>query len=132
MVDKINVLLIEDDPIDVGAVQEMLKDSADIEINLIITTNLAQGLKQLANDHIHVILLDLNLPDSKGIHTYIEFRKAAAKTPIIIMSGLTDKELIYQALQQGAIDYLIKGNMESESLMRAILYAIWSREKDTQ
>ena len=130
MVEKVNVLLIEDDLVDVRIIQEIIQRNTEVEINLINTDNVAQGLKHLTTHHISVILLDLNLPDSKGLHTFTQIHHHSPQTPIIIMSGFADKEVIYKALQQGAQDYLIKGEMGKETVMRAILYAIWNRGKD--
>src|SRR5690242_7043664 len=107
----INILLIEDNPGDIRLVQETLRESKDLQINLIIANSLAQGQKYIAAELIHVILLDLNLPDSQGIQTFQQVYKFVIKVPIIIMSVLSDKELIYQAMKEGAQDYLIKGKL---------------------
>lgn len=127
MPDKINILLIEDNPGDVRLVQEILKETTEFTLNLLIAPNLSRGLKYIAAENLHVILLDLNLPESRGIQTFEQVQKFALNIPVIIMSILSDKELIYQAMKAGAQDYLIKGQLENEALLRAIRYAIWSR-----
>lgn len=124
--DTINILLIEDNPGDIRLVQDMLRDLKDIKVNLIIAENLGKGLKFIAAELIHVILLDLNLPDSHGIKTFQTTHKFAFNVPIIIFSVLSDKELIYQAMKEGAQAYLIKGKIEHEALTRTIRYAMWS------
>lgn len=124
--ETINVLLIEDNPGDVRLVQETLREPKDITINLIVANRMSDGLKCIVTEHLHVILLDLNLPDSEGIQTFQRVNKFAMHVPVIIMSVLSDKELIYQAMKEGAQDYLIKGKLENDSLIRAIRYAMWS------
>lgn len=126
MTKAINILLIEDNPGDVRLTQEILRETQDPKINLLVADTLARGQKYIASEHIHVILLDLNLPDSEGLETFRSVHKFALYVPIIIMSILSDKELIFQAMKEGAQHYLIKGKLENESLIRAIRYASWS------
>ena len=126
MTKPINILLIEDNPGDVRLVHELLRDAHDLPINLTVAPSLKEGLRRLATDVIQVILLDLNLPDSTGLSTFSQVYKQARETPVIIMSILEDKETIYEAMQLGAQNYLIKGRMEYEALERAIRYALWS------
>lgn len=125
--DNITILLIEDNPGDVRLIQTTLDDTKDIHINLLVADNLARGLKYIVAENVNVILLDLNLPDSKGIETFRNVHKFSMRIPVIIMSILSDKELIYQAMREGAQDYFIKGEVENEALIRGIRYAIWSR-----
>lgn len=122
------VLLIEDNPGDVRLVQAILAETTkDLGIKLLVAEDLTHGLKYIAAESIHAILLDLNLPESHGIETFRKISKFAINIPIIIMSIVSDKELIYQAMREGAQDYLIKGEIENEALVRGIRYAIWSR-----
>jgi CheY-like chemotaxis protein len=85
---------------------------------------LSQGLELLSHNDFDLILLDLNLPDSQGVSTFEKVKKAAGDTPIIIMSGMVDEDIAVSAVQKGAQDYLIKGQIDSQLLIRAILYAI--------
>lgn len=122
----LNILLIEDNPGDIRLVEEMLCDIRDLSINLIVAENIKTGLKYIATELIHVILLDLNLPDSQGIQTFKQVYKFALDVPVIIMSVLSDKELIYEAMKGGAQGYLIKGKLENDSLVCALRYVIWN------
>lgn len=126
MNEPINVLLVEDNPGDVLLVQEALHESKTMTFNLFVSDNLAHSLKCIAAENIHVILLDLNLPDSRGIETFRQVYRFAMGVPIIIVSILSDNEMIYQAMREGAQAYLIKGLIENESLVRNIRYSIWS------
>ena len=122
-----NILLIEDTVGDAVLVKEMIQRTTDFKINLLVADNLARGLKYIAAENLHAILLDLNLPDSRGLKTFQQVHKFSMNTPVVIMSILTDKELIYQAMKEGAQDYLIKNQLEKEAFVRCIRYAIWSR-----
>ncbi len=129
MKEPINVLLIEDNPGDVRLVETVLNESQEPKINLFVVDNLARGLKYIAAESIQVVLLDLNLPDSQGIQTFQKTHKFAMKLPIVVMSIISDKELIYQAMKEGAHDYVIKGQIQHDGIIRAIRYAIWSYHK---
>ncbi|MBI5681175.1 MAG: PAS domain S-box protein [Methanobacterium sp.] len=119
-----NVLIIEDNPGDVIIIREMLKDAVGIHFNLLNVGNLSDGLKILVKEDIDILLLDLNLPDSHGIDTFIKMNQNAPNMPIIILTGLTDEELAINAVAEGAQDYLVKGQIESQLLAKSIKYAI--------
>ena len=121
---KLNVLLIEDNPGDVRLIQEMLTGVRDVEVELESANQLESGLDRLALGGIDGLLLDLSLPDSQGLET---FRRAQALEPdvaIIVLTGLDDEELAVKAVRQGAQDYLVKGEVDSNLLVRSIRYAI--------
>jgi two-component system sensor histidine kinase UhpB len=130
MVEPINILLIEDNPGDVRLVQEIFKNVKDLQFNIFVVNRLSEGLKQIVTKTIHVILLDLNLPDSEGLDTFRKTQRFAINIPVVILSVLSNKELIYTALLEGAQDYLIKGEYESEALVRVIKYAMWRHRSE--
>ena len=71
-----------------------------------------------------MILLDLSLPDAHGMEAVRKIRQMAPSTPIVVMSGLADTKVAIEAVHEGAEDYLVKGMVESQLLVRAIDYAI--------
>ena len=81
------VLLIEDNPADVGLIREMLAEARDSAFELEHAERLAAGLKRLACGQIDVVLLDLSLPDSEGSETLSRVRDEAPKVPIVILTG---------------------------------------------
>ena len=123
----IKVLLIEDNPIDARLISKMLyEDSEDSNIisEFFHADRLSKGFDYLERERIDVILLDLGLADSQGMDTLRLILSREHQIPIIVVTGLTDKELAIRTVKAGAQDYLIKGQISSPLLNRSILYAI--------
>lgn len=128
----INVFLIEDNPGDAYIIKEMLKEIKTTQFDLKIAESLETGLKKLENSNFDVLLLDLSLPDSYGIETFEEFYRKMPRLPIIILSGLSDEQLALNAVTKGAQDYLVKGSVDSNLLVRSIKYAIERKRLECQ
>ena len=120
----INIQLIEDNPGDALLIRKMLKDVERTIFNVVHDKRLDDGLKHFNNDDFDVILLDLGLSDSQGIETFNRIKKVASKVPIIILTGLSDKEFAITTLSKGAQDYLVKSYLDSILLDRSIHYSI--------
>ncbi|WKZ18075.1 MAG: PAS domain S-box protein [Candidatus Jettenia sp. CY-1] len=120
----IKILLIEDNPGDVRLIQEMLKDIDFGQFELEHKDLLSSGLSCITRNNIDVILLDLGLPDSQGLPTLTKILSQAQKIPIVVLTGLDDEITGIRAIQAGAQDYLVKGQLESRLLVRSIRYAI--------
>ena len=123
--DTIKVLLIEDDYEDFLILREMLAEVWSTRFSVVNADRLQAGIECLTEGDVDVILLDLNLPDSTGLDTLRELRsQEGGKTPILVMTGLDDEMVGVKALQEGAQDYLVKGEVGSNLLARCIRYAI--------
>ena len=85
---------------------------------------LETGIELITKDVFDVVLLDLSLPDSHGMETIIGFREQAPAIPIVVLTGLDDEQVAINAVQHGAQDYLIKGQVNSSVIMRSMRYAI--------
>jgi GAF domain-containing protein/DNA-binding response OmpR family regulator len=120
----VKILLIEDNPADVQLLQRMLAEAKRFSFELEQADQLADGLRRLAGDDSDIILLDLSLPDSKGLDTFDQVLANARQIPIVVLSGLDDESLAVKAVRAGAQDYLFKGKTDSDLLTRAIHYAI--------
>lgn len=120
----IKILLIEDNPGDALLIREMLKEVSMTQFKVTHAKRLNEGLKKLLEDEFDIILLDLALPDSKGIETFNITNKNLPELPIIILTGLSDEEFAITAVAEGAQDYLVKGQVDSILLHRSIKYAI--------
>lgn len=118
-----NILIVEDNPFDFKLTSKLLtKDSSAYSIEWASTLGL--GFNKLESAVFDVILLDLNLPDSKGIESLITIRSLAPTTPVIILTSQDDEQTAVMALKTGAQDYLIKGKIEKHLLERSIRYSI--------
>jgi PAS domain S-box-containing protein/putative nucleotidyltransferase with HDIG domain len=122
----IRVLLIEDNPGDARLIQEMLKDASNTNLRFEHATSLREGLKYLGDPEkpLDAVLLDLGLPDSQGFETFTRFHEEAESFTVIVLSGLNDVDLALHAVRNGAQDYLVKGQITGEVLLRSIHHAI--------
>ncbi|MDZ7956929.1 MAG: response regulator [Aulosira sp. DedQUE10] len=120
----IKVLLVEDNPGDVLLLQEFLKDVTAAVVELMPVEQLDEALSHLAYESFDVMLLDLSLPDSQGLETFIKAHNKAKSTPIIVLTGIADETLALRAMQEGAQDYLVKGQVTGDLLVRSMRYAI--------
>lgn len=120
----IRVLLIEDNPGDARLLDEMLKTPGSLKTELTHFGCMADALAHLGKSGANIILLDLGLPDAEGLDGVRKVHSAAPITPLVVLTGLDDESLATQALQEGAQDYLIKGQLETHALLRAVRYAI--------
>lgn len=125
MVEKsIRVLLVEDDPDDVWVMRNLLGDRWDGPFSLTQVELLSAAIERCAEDPFDAILLDLSLPDSRGLETFFAMHAHAGDVPIIVLSGHNDEQIAVKAVQAGAQDYLVKGQVTDHLLVRSIRYAI--------
>ena len=120
----IRILLIEDNPGDVRLIREMLAEAATTGFDLVCADRLSTGLERLLQGGIDILLLDLGLPDSQGVDTFTKVHGEAPEVPIIVLTGLDDDVVAVTSVGAGAQDYLVKGQMDSNLLVRSIRYAI--------
>jgi len=118
------VLLVEDDDGDALLLQRLLSGQRHGSFDIRGAGSLSAALQAAAQGGIDVVLLDLGLPDSRGLDTFLRLHEAAARAPILVLSGLDDEALATAAVQRGAQDYIVKGREDGASLARAIRYAI--------
>ena len=119
----IQVLLVEDNPGDARLIREMLAEAQAQDFSVEWVSRLADGLERLDQSRVDVVLLDLGLPDSQGLDTFIMAHERAPRVPFVVLTGLADETLALTALRQGAQDYLFKGETQPNLLLRAIRYA---------
>ncbi|MBW4614545.1 MAG: response regulator [Desmonostoc vinosum HA7617-LM4] len=126
----LKVLLVEDNPGDILLLQELLKEVTTAIVDLVPAEQLAEALDCLANTTFDLILLDLSLPDSQGLQTFVITHHQAKATPIIVLTGIDDETLAIKAMQEGAQDYLVKGQVSGDLLVRSMRYAIERQRAD--
>ena len=127
-IEPVRVLLVEDDDGDALLVEELFAD-ARLAVSLTRARSVAEALTQLDVD---CVLLDLGLPDSAGL-TGVERVRAAPQAPaLVVLTGLTGGDVGVAALAAGAQDYLVKGDVDADALVRSIRYAVQRRLLDVQ
>jgi len=123
MAAPLHVLLVEDNAADARMVRELLAD-AHSDASLTHAAGLNEALHHLRRGGFHVVLLDLSLPDSVGADTFTRTRHEAPEAPIVVLTGLDDPTLASWAVREGAQDYLVKGVVDGEMLLRTLRHAV--------
>src|SRR5712671_5191315 len=117
------VLLIEDNPGDADLIRlRLVEGQSTVKVDCV--NRLSDGLASMTKDTPSLVLLDLNLPDSHGAETFRRVMHHAPNTPVVVLSGQDDEALAIKAVHHGVQDYLIKGDVTSKQLERAIRYAV--------
>ncbi|HZN91448.1 MAG TPA: ATP-binding protein [Myxococcales bacterium] len=120
--DEVTGLLIEDNPSDAFLLKELVADGRT-RLKLLHAERLEDGLALLRGASFDVVLLDLSLPDARGIETVTRTYATRRDVPIIVLTGTDDEQIAMQAMHAGAQDYLVKGHVDRNLLTRSILYA---------
>jgi two-component system, cell cycle response regulator len=120
----IKILLVEDNDVDAHLTQDILAEWSIEQFHITHVTRLSDAFRHLGRERFDAILLDLSLPDGYGLPTLRQVQAANPTIPIIVLSGVSDQTLALQAVQDGAQDYLVKGQGQPELLARAIRYSI--------
>ncbi len=118
------ILLIEDNPGDALLLREMLNELSSFSTHLTHVEYMVAAEKHLAEHAVDIILIDLYLPDAQGVGAVRRVQVVAPRVPLVVLTGMDDESLALQALQEGAQDYLIKGQIEARGLLRALRYAV--------
>jgi len=126
----IKVLMVEDNPADVDLFKELLAEDSSPGIELTAGSTLGQALDLLAAQDFDAVLLDLNLPDSRGFETFLQVRDKVPNLPIVVLSGLADEDLAAKAVREGAQDYLVKWDLSAPLIVRSIRYAIERKQSE--
>jgi signal transduction histidine kinase len=121
---QLRVLLIEDSPSDAALLQERIILSSDRSISVSIVQSLREAGESLANNHTDAVLLDLTLPDSMGLDTVRWARRVCSNLPVVVLTGVNDEQTGVEAVRMGIQDYLVKGQVDSLTIVRAIRYSI--------
>ncbi len=129
---RLRILLIEDNPADARLIREMLAEVRDAPFDVECAGRLSEGLKRLGSGRIDLVLSDLSLPDARGLDTFVKLFAHAPSVPIIVLTGVEDETLATRAVREGAQDYLVKGQVDSNLLVRGIRYAIERKRAEAQ
>src|SRR5262245_29060464 len=130
----LKILLIEDNSDDLRLIKKILAEpifpQAKTAFDISQVERLDRALLILTQQPFDLILMDLSLPDSRGLETVERILQAVPQLPVVVRSGMEDQELAIEAVKLGAQDYLVKGHAEEYLLPRALRYAIERKRKD--
>jgi two-component system sensor histidine kinase UhpB len=124
MKNGLTILTIEDNPSDLFLLEHMLRASGLSLDRLYSTDRIREAYSLLSLQEIDVVLLDLTLPDSYGLHSFLYLKPVVQKIPVIILTGLSDTNVALEAIKEGAQDYLVKGELTESLLAKAIQYSL--------
>lgn len=119
-----HILLIEDSSGDARLLREMFSERAAPDTVITHVLCLRDAEAHLARHRVDIILLDLGLPDAQGLEAVRRVRAVAPHVPVVVLTGTDDESLAAHALQEGVQDYLVKGQIETRALLRALRYAV--------
>ncbi|MCF7920835.1 MAG: response regulator [Candidatus Cloacimonetes bacterium] len=122
--DEIAILLIEDDSADVELLEAYLSEAPNFQCRLTAMKTLKEAEMAAWQDKFSLVIMDLGLVGTRGIDTFRAFKKLQVDLPVIIVTGLADEETGLQAINEGAQDYLVKGQFDGKTVVQAIRYAL--------
>jgi len=130
--ESISILHVEDSEADIHLITEQLHRSKKLQYSIETCHTLADAKVKLKHSNYDVIFLDLSLPDSIATETLEKVRRANNSTPIIVLTGSYDENLIAETIQQGAQDYIHKDEFNIKTIDRTIRYAIERKKTETE
>src|SRR6185312_9854377 len=120
----LSILTVEDNPSDHLLLEHMLRSSGLAIRRTRSACTIREAYSILVAEEIDVVLLDLMLPDSFGIHTFINLKPVVQRIPVIILTGVSDTNVALEAIKEGAQDYLVKAELTESLLSKAIQYSL--------
>jgi signal transduction histidine kinase/CheY-like chemotaxis protein len=126
------ILLVDDDPEDARVIQEMLRQASLPEERLAFAADLASASSRIAEREFDIVLLDVSLPDSSGTQAVASMRRLVPNLPIVVLMGCEDDKIADEALENGAQDYLAKGQFGAPLLVRTLRHAMQRKRLDDE
>lgn len=126
----LRILMVEDDPAYRIFVRHLLSSYNKIKFSLVEARTIAESKRILELDYFDAILLDLHLPDSKGLSTVTAVTSLAGASSVIVLTGKEDADSGINAVSLGAQDYLMKHQISNDALIRCIRHAVERRKFD--
>ncbi len=120
----LRLLLVEDDDRSALLLKEVLEDLDDPPLSIRRVTTIAAASEVVDSGDVDLIVLDLGLPDATDLEGVARLQRCMTEFPIIVLTGRNDENLATEALKRGAQDYLVKGLVDRDMIVRSIRYAI--------
>lgn len=126
------ILLVEDDPGYAALLQKRLSQPKNPAFRTEHAGDIQTAMEKLASFEPDVILLDLSLPDSRGIETFTKIQSQAPEIPVVILTSEDDERLALEALRKGAQDYVLKSEVSEKTVLRVLRYALERNRSQAQ
>ncbi|MCX6543698.1 MAG: response regulator [Acidobacteria bacterium] len=130
MKQTLSLLLVEDNPADVDMIRDLLSEPGPTHFELEVIDRLAGAIERTQRGDINLVLLDLGLPDSNGLETFVSFHRAAPEVATIVLTGNNDQDVAVAAVAAGAQDFFVKGEVRGNLLVRAARYAVERKQAE--
>lgn len=126
MEQRVSILLIEDDPDYTMLINVYVNEACGASVRYLIESavSLQSGLDLMSRQEYDIVLLDLMLPDSRGLDTLIKVRAKAPSMPVVVLTNLDQDDLGVEAIAHGAQDFLSKNKLDAGRLRHAIGFAL--------
>lgn len=132
MIDMIQVLLIDDDEDDYIITRDLLREVREIRYNLDWVQTYEEGLETIRKESHDVYLIDFRLGEKSGLQLIEKAVAGGVRKPFIMLTGQGNRELDIQAMQSGAADYLVKDQLNADTLERSIRYSLRANQADME
>lgn len=134
--DITHILLVEDNPADARLIKEYVSEQSwpntDADMPTIEHVDRLESARAAATEDVDVILLDLGLPDSAGVETLDEMLATGGTAPVVVLTGLDDERVGFDAVEHGAQDYLVKDDITPRLLQQTLQYATRREQQQQQ
>lgn len=130
--EKIRILLIEDDEDDYFLTEDLLSEALWQRFDLEWVDEVDEAQKQMLAMEHDIYLVDYRMGSSNGLELLRRAIAGGCKAPIILLTGQGDHEVDVEAMEAGAVDYLVKGEINASNLERAIRYAIARKKVEAE
>lgn len=120
----IKILYVEDEIDHAILIGELIEEATNVNYKMTHVQQLDEALVKLDNERYDIVMLDLSLPDKQGVDSITTIRERAPDIPVVVMTSMDDESMAIKALQKGAEEFLVKGEMNSHALSRVLRYAI--------
>jgi diguanylate cyclase (GGDEF)-like protein/PAS domain S-box-containing protein len=128
MTQNYSVLLVDDDEEDAFLTEDLLRDVTSLKCSVKVASTAQLAITEILNGRYDVCLLDYRLGGDTGLEVLATVKSHGSDVPCILLTGQDDNEIDSAALAAGAVDYLVKGTFDGETLARTIRYAIRNTE----
>ena len=120
----IKILYVEDEVDHAILIGELIKEIENVHYEMTHVQLLDEALLELDTERYDIVMLDLSLPDKQGVDTITSVCERVPNIPVVVMTSMNDESMAIKALQKGAEEFLVKGEINSHALSRVLRYAI--------